>query len=259
MTTPTDPLPALVELTRTIGQPHLDYVIIGEGNTSCRVDGESFWIKASGQQMHNISADGFVQVRFAPILEMLTTPTLDLAAQKQVMQSARLNPNSPLLPSIEVTFHAMLLTECDMRFIGHTHATAVNKILCSTRAHQFANHRLFPDEVVLCGPKSTFVPYADPGLPLALAIQDTVRTYTERYGEAPKVILLQNHGLITLGQTPTEILNITAMCVKAAHIFMGACAVGEPVFMSQADIAHIYRRPDEIYRRQRFVDDTQKG
>jgi hypothetical protein len=44
------------------------------------------------------------------------------------------------------------------------------------------------------------------------------------------------------------------MCVKAAMIFAGACADGEPVFLSQADIMHIYKRPDEIYRRKRFVE-----
>jgi hypothetical protein len=49
------------------------------------------------------------------------------------------------------------------------------------------------------------------------------------------------------------VLNITAMAVKAAEIFVGVCAVGEPVFMSKQDIDHIYRRPDEIYRRSQFV------
>ncbi|MFN8560726.1 MAG: hypothetical protein U0703_03635 [Anaerolineae bacterium] len=55
--------------------------------------------------------------------------------------------------------------------------------------------------------------------------------------------------MIALGQTPTEVVNITAMCVKAAGIFSGACALGElGVFMTPADTMHIYRRPDEIYR-----------
>jgi rhamnose utilization protein RhaD (predicted bifunctional aldolase and dehydrogenase) len=98
------------------------------------------------------------------------------------------------------------------------------------------------------------VPYCDPGLPLALEIRKQTRAYLDKNGEAPKVILLANHGLIALGQTTAEILNVTAMCVKAAHIFAGACAVGEPVFMSAEDIAHIYKRPDEIYRRQQFVE-----
>lgn len=248
------PLKTLLDLTRVLGQPHLDYVIIGEGNTSCVIDDETFYIKASGQQMNGIDADGFVDVRFEPILAMLENDPGDLEAQKQMMYQAKRDLNAPGIPSVEVSFHAMLLKECGIRFIGHTHPTAVNQIMCSTRAEQFARNRLFPDEAVLCGPESVFVEYADPGLPLALSIRARVRDYMTFYSEAPKVILLKNHGLIALGQTPSEVLNITAMCVKAAHIFTGACMVGEPVFMSAENIAHIYHRPDEIYRRQQFVE-----
>jgi rhamnose utilization protein RhaD (predicted bifunctional aldolase and dehydrogenase) len=250
----TDKIASLLDLTRTLGQPHMEYVIIGEGNTSCRIDDESFWIKASGQQMSSITEDGFVAVCFAPILAMLEHSPGDLAAQKQAMEAAKVGASAPGTPSVEVTFHAMLLAECNMSYIGHTHPVAVNRLMCSSRAREFAEHRLFPDEAVLCGPESAFVPYVDPGLPLALAIRDSTRRYMDNWGEAPKVILLANHGLIALGQTPAEILNITAMCVKAAHIFAGACAVGEPVFMSREDVLHIYKRPDEIYRRKQFVE-----
>ncbi|MEO8394395.1 MAG: class II aldolase/adducin family protein, partial [Chloroflexota bacterium] len=61
----------LVEMTRFLGQPHLNYVIIGEGNTSFRADAETFWVKASGQGMNGITAEGFVKVRFDPILNLL--------------------------------------------------------------------------------------------------------------------------------------------------------------------------------------------
>jgi rhamnose utilization protein RhaD (predicted bifunctional aldolase and dehydrogenase) len=249
---PNETLDQLLDMTRLLGQPHLNYVIIGEGNTSYRVDNDTFWIKASGQGMNGISAEGFVQVKFAPILTLLEQRMTDAALQA-AMQSAKVDTSSPTRPSVEVTFHAILLHGCDVRCIAHTHPLAVNAILCSSRAEQFASNRMFPDEVVLCGPRSVFVPYVDPGLPLALAIRDRVRGYMQEFGEAPKVILMQNHGLIALGQTPTEAINITAMCVKAAGIFGGACALGEPVFMSRADIMHIYRRPDEIYRRKLFV------
>ena len=240
-------------MTRALGQPHLDYVIIGEGNTSYRIDDESFWIKASGKGMHNIEADGFVAVRFAPILSLVDQPLADAVAIQQAMLDARVDSASAARPSVEVTFHAVLLYGCGVKCIAHTHPIAVNRALCSSRAEQFASNRQFPDEVVLCGPRSVFVPYVDPGLPLSVAIREQVRRYMDEYGEAPKVILMANHGLIALAQTPVEALNITAMCVKAAAIFAGSCAVGEPTFMSQADIMHIYRRPDEIYRRQMFV------
>ncbi|MFN8376578.1 MAG: class II aldolase/adducin family protein [Anaerolineae bacterium] len=246
-------LDSLVEMTRALGQPHMDYVIIGEGNTSFRESDDAFWIKASGQGMNNITPDGFVAVRFAPILDLLDHPPSDSALIQDAMMQAKVDPTAPQRPSVEVTFHAMLLSDCNVKFIGHTHPIAVNRILCSTRAEQFAFNRMFPDEVVLCGPRSVFVPYLDPGMPLAHGIRERVHAYMDEVGEAPKVILLANHGLIVLGQSTAEILNVTAMCVKAAHIFAGACSVGEPVFMSQSDIAHIYKRPDEIYRRARFV------
>lgn len=248
-----DTLKPLLDMTRELGRPENDYVIIGEGNTSRRVNDDSFWIKASGQGMRDISPEGFVAVRFAPILEMLERSPGDLAAQKAAMNAAKVDSSSKATPSVEVTFHAMVLNECGVEYIGHTHPAAVNQILCSARARDFAENRMFPDEVVLCGPQSVFVPYVDPGLPLALAIRERVWRYMDEQGEAPKVILMQNHGFIALGKTPTEVLNITAMGVKAARIFIGASSIGGPVFMTREDVKHIYKRPDEIFRRNMFT------
>jgi len=247
-------LKQLHSMTRSLGQAQMNYVIIGEGNTSCRIDEDSFYIKASGQQMRNIEQAGFVAVRFGPVLAMLDNPPAKLSEQKAITNAARVDQSVSVVPSVEVSFHALLLHECAVQWIGHTHPIAVNHLLCSNRAEVFAKHRVFPDEVVLCGPESVYVPYVDPGLPLAIVMRDKVREYMNKYDEAPKVILLKNHGLIALGQTPTEILNITAMAVKAAKILSGAYAVGQPEFMSEADVMHIYKRPDEIYRRKLFVD-----
>lgn len=246
-------LQALVAMTRQLGEPQHNLVIIGEGNTSYRIDAETFWVKASGQQMNGIDADGFVAVRFGPMLDMLDHPPSDGDTMRAQMQAAKVDTTIPARPSIKTSFHAMLLEDCAVQVVAHTHPVAVNRILCSSRAEQFATMRLCPDEIVVCGPASVFVPYTDPGLPLALEIRARVRAFMAEHGEAPKVILLANHGLIALGQTTTEALNVTAMCVKAADIFWGACAIGAPVCLSDDDIGHIYRRPDERYRRQGFV------
>lgn len=248
-----DELDRLVSMTRTLGQPHLDYVIIGEGNTSQRIDSDTFWVKASGQQMQKIERDGFVAMRFAPLLNLINDPPNSAARVQQIMMDARVDTTSSRRPSVEVTFHAALLADCGATCIAHTHPVVINQVMCSSRAEQFARNRLFPDDVVLCGPESVFVPYVDPGLPLAVAIRERVRAYTTHYDESPKVILMANHGLIALAQTHEEALNITAMAVKAAAIFVGACAVGEPMFMTEADVLHIHRRPDEIYRRGLFA------
>lgn len=260
-------LDSLISMTRALGEPAMDYVIIGEGNTSMRIDDDSFYVKASGHQMHNISEAGFVAVRFAPLLAMLDEPPQTLSEQKSITQSAIIPPDASggtegglgLSPSIEVSFHAMLLQDCDVAFVGHTHPTAINQIMCSEQAADFAFKRRFPDEVVLCGPQSALAPYADPGLPLAIVMRDRVRAYMEEFGEAPKLILLENHGMIALGDSPAEILNITAMAVKAARIHLGALQTGAPTYLPEDEVWHLYRRPDEIYRRKLFVDDSTSG
>jgi rhamnose utilization protein RhaD (predicted bifunctional aldolase and dehydrogenase) len=245
----------LLEMTRTLGMPEHDYVIIGEGNTSFRDSADTFWVKASGFGMRGIEAHGFVQLHLAPVLALLDQK-IDNETMHQAVAAAKADPEVQTKASVEATFHAMLLHECDVRYVGHTHPTAINSLMCSTRAQQFAENRMFPDEIVLCGPESVFVQYVDPGLPLAVAMRQRVRDYIARYNEAPKVILMQNHGLIALGNTPTEVLNVTAMCVKAARIFAAACAVGHPTYFTRDEILHIYKRPDEIFRRKLFVNGT---
>jgi len=251
----TNPLESLIKMTRALGEPALDYVIIGEGNTSMRLDDESFLVKASGHQMQGIGGSGFVAVRFAPMLAMLNDPPPTLSQQKAITEKAKADPADERSPSIEVSFHAMLLNECGAKYIGHTHPSAINQIMCSEYAEDFALQRRFPDEAVLCGPVSALVPYADPGLPLALIMRERARAYMAEYGEAPKLILLENHGMIALGDTAAEILNITAMAVKAARIFHGALLTGKPTRLPDDEVWHVYRRPDEIFRRQRFVKD----
>lgn len=246
-----DSLYPLVELTASLGDPARELVIIGEGNTSTRIDENSFWIKASGKSMASIDEHCFVGVRFDPILRLLDTEG-DSTAHQQAMIDARLDPETSARPSVEVTFHAMLLHECadwGINVIAHTHPVAVNQILCSNRAKEFAFERIFPDQVVVCGPKSVLLSYIDPGPPLARAMRTVLREYVDAHGEPPKIILLENHGMIALGTSPKDALNITMMCVKAAKIFVGACTLGQPTFMSQADIDHIYKRPDEVFRR----------
>ena len=170
----------LINMTRALGEPAMDYVIIGEGNTSMRIDDESFYVKASGHQMHGIGEDGFVAVRSAPMLTMLDDPPQTLTEQKAITEEAKLDRADERSPSIEVSFHAMLLNDCAVKFIGHTHPTAINQIMCSEYAADFALKRRFPDEVVLYGAKSALVPYADPGLPLAIIMRQRVREFKRK-------------------------------------------------------------------------------
>jgi rhamnose utilization protein RhaD (predicted bifunctional aldolase and dehydrogenase) len=242
-------LEQLVTMSRHLGDPALDCAILGEGNASARADAETFWVKASGVEMRTIEPGGFVRVRFDGVLALLESDNLDDAGVKAGLEAARADPAAAARPSVETVLHALALEMDSVHFVGHTHPTAVNAILCSRQAEEAIAGRLFPDEIVYCGVAPVYVPYTDPGVPLARRVRDSLARYLDDYGEVPKVILMQNHGLIALGKTALEVEQTTAMYVKAARVLLGAYALGGPHFLSPADVARIHTRPDELYRR----------
>jgi rhamnose utilization protein RhaD (predicted bifunctional aldolase and dehydrogenase) len=97
-----------------------------------------------------------------------------------------------------------------------------------------------------------FVPYADPGLPLAREIRDRTVAYIQQHSRVPRLILLQNHGLIAVGGSPGAVLACILMANKAAAIFMGAAAAGGPNFMMPHYVERIAGRPDEAYRQKQL-------
>jgi rhamnose utilization protein RhaD (predicted bifunctional aldolase and dehydrogenase) len=227
----------------------MDYAILGEGNTSARADAETFWVKASGAELRTIDASGFVQARFDTVLDLLKAGELNDAEVKAGLEAARVDPTSTRRPSVETVLHALALQVEGVNFVGHTHPTLVNAILCSQCVEEAISGRLFPDEIVYCGPAPVYIPYTDPGLPLAKAVKRALDEYGFVWDQAPKVILMQNHGLIALGKSASEVENITAMYVKAARVLLGAYALGGPHFLSPESVNRIHSRPDEHYRR----------
>jgi len=136
-----------------------------------------------------------------------------------------------------------------VNWVIHTHPIAVNGILCSGRAADFANQRMFPDEIVCCGQKGALLPYTDPGLPLAKAIKPAVEGFRAGAGVLPRVILLTNHGMIAPAATAAGAMAATLMAVKAAEIFNIAAAHGGPVFLNSTGVHRIESRKDEHHRR----------
>ncbi len=245
---PEDILGQLVALSNNLGKPELDYIILGEGNTSAQADEDTFWVKASGYQMRTIGRDGFVRASRKKVLEILEQSSLSDDEVKQRLQQAKVD-QSTSHPSVETVLHAICLELEGVNFVGHTHPTAINSVTCSAAFETAVSGNLFPDQIVVCGPAPVVVPYVDPGIPLARKVQTLINLYLDEYGESPKVILMQNHGLIALGRTPQQVENITAMAVKSARVLLGTYALGGPNFMSAQAVSRIHTRPDELLRR----------
>lgn len=246
-----DVLDELVELSKTLGNPANDYAIIGEGNTSTSGDDDSFWVKASGTQLATASRDSFVRVRSSPILAALKDAKLDDQGVKDLLKSSTIEGNKA--PSIETFLHAMCLKLEGVRFVGHTHPTVAVGLLCAKNSRELFSGSLFPDQIVVTGPQYAYVPYTDPGLPLALAVQNSIREFIDRDRRVPKVILMENHGVIALGATPRDVLNATQMLVKTCRILAQTLTAGGPRFLSAAHVQRIDQRPDELTRRRDFA------
>ncbi|MDB6094572.1 MAG: Aldolase [Verrucomicrobia bacterium] len=247
MSAPTELLSRLVDLSHQLGREERKLAILGEGNTSARVSADTFLVKASGSSLGTLGAANLTECRFATLLPPLDARAMSDAAVDEQLLASRVD-SSAKKPSVEAMFHAWLLTLPGVNFVGHTHPVAVNAILATRHSRAFATRRLCPDEIVCCGAEFVLVPYVDPGLKLAQAIRRAVTAYVKRLSRPPRVILLENHGLIALGGTPEAVMAATLMAVKAAEVFSGAMALGSTRFLSPAVAKRIAGRPDEHYR-----------
>ena len=241
----------LVCFSNRLGDPALDAVILGEGNTSAKFDEQTFYVKGSGCQLQTMVAADFVHLRFAILLPLLERPSVSEAELSAAYENAKVDKSQKRRPSVEALFHALCLQLPGVNAVAHSHATAVNGLTCSKGWPHTLAGRMCPDEAVVMGPDSVFVPYVDPGVILAKAIRDGIERYRADWNAMPKVIYMQNHGVIALGGTMQEALNVTAMAIKAARMRAIVLAAGGGLaLLDRATVQHLLGRPDEKYRQQ---------
>lgn len=242
----------LIWLCHEIGREDRGMAILGEGNCSIRLDDHRFAVKASGSTLATLTVNDFVVCNMQKVLSLVDQQGLEGKGLESALMACREDAESRR-PSIETPVHGWLLQLDHAECVGHCHPIHCTAILCSPRAEEFATRRLFPDEIVCCGSQSVYVPYADPGISLAREIRSRVLVYLRRaHGRPPRLILLQNHGIIAVGPTPEAVLATLLMAEKAARIFIGAACLGGPVPMSPQNIQRIETRTDEAHRQRQM-------
>ena len=245
-------LEQLIWLSHELGRQERQLVILGEGNTGASCEDGTFWVKASGSEMATIDAGGFSRVRIDAVMDLLDNESMDDTAVGKALMDVLVDPHHRR-PSVETFLHALCIAEGGAKWVAHTHAVSVNAILCSKHGAEPFHQHLFPDGIVVCGPKVAVVPYVDPGLPLAQAVRTELHRFQDTYGFSPKLLLMVNHGLVGLGQSAVEARNINLMADKWAKTLLGAYAVGGPNPLSETNVTRIDSRMDEHYRRQQLV------
>jgi rhamnose utilization protein RhaD (predicted bifunctional aldolase and dehydrogenase)/NAD(P)-dependent dehydrogenase (short-subunit alcohol dehydrogenase family) len=168
-------LEELVALSRRFGADP-EFARGGGGNSSVKVDGV-LYIKASGTSLAALTPESVIALDMAPLMELLnSSPERKVAGGTDevmdVAMGARVGPPDGRRPSVELLFHSLLPEP----FVLHTHPTTVNAVTCAQRGAEITE-RLF-------GPTVLWIPYIDPGLPLARAIRDARVAHEARTGTA---------------------------------------------------------------------------
>ena len=248
----------LVKLSNNLGRIDYHLAIIGEGNTSAKVKNkdisDSFFIKASGTQLATVTENDFVRVCFEPIMQLINMENPNAEEINYIFEKAKVDKKHQATPSVETLLHAICLNLEGVNFVGHTHPTAVNRLTCSKSFPENLKGRIYPDEIILLGKESVFIPYTDPGVQLAQKAKKEIEIFLDKHGERPKSIYIQNHGFVALGSTPLEVENITIMADKAAEIRFGALLAGGVNTFSEDIISYIAERTDEKYRQKLFKE-----
>jgi len=190
-------LEEVVRLSRRFGLD-AEYTRGGGGNSSGKEAGVMY-IKPSGLSLAALSPDSLMPLRMEPLLELLdegadapATPGTDEIMRVAIR--ARVQADDDRRPSVECLFHALVPDP----IVLHTHPTVVNALTCALDGERIATE-IFGDDVL-------WVPYVDPGLPLARRIATERRAHEARTGAAaPRAMLLQNHGMIVTGDNADEV------------------------------------------------------
>jgi rhamnose utilization protein RhaD (predicted bifunctional aldolase and dehydrogenase)/NAD(P)-dependent dehydrogenase (short-subunit alcohol dehydrogenase family) len=192
---------AVVAMSQRFGRDP-EYSRGGGGNSSLKADGVVY-IKPSGVALATLEAEDLVPLATAPLLDLLlhggseTDEARLPDAPDPVMRAAarvRLAEARGRRPSVELMFHSLIPEP----FVLHTHPIVPNAVTCNHDGEAIMG-RLFGDDAL-------WVPYTDPGLPLARRIHELREAHVARTGgPAPRITFMGDHGIIVSGDTTDEV------------------------------------------------------
>ncbi len=191
----------LIDISRYYGS-NKDYVIAGGGNTSYKNE-QHIWIKASGTNLADITAEGFAVLDRKILKEIYTrhysSDVVTREAEVKADLYKALLPGIHVRPSVETSLHEII----NYAYVVHTHPTLVNAITCSKKAGETIQN-LFGNNVL-------FIPYTDPGYILFSKVRELLESWRKDHTEDPRLIFLENHGVFVAANSVDEIRQLYDM------------------------------------------------
>lgn len=186
----------LVNLSRAIGS-NIAYVQGGGGNISVKISDDLMAIKASGYELKNLTeTDGFAFVNHAQVNKKIAELCKNGSGSDEEFSheikaaTQKIDSYPDLRPSMETGFHSLL----PFNYVVHSHSVYVAILLCSLEGKKIAEE-IFSDFL--------WISYENPGWNVTAAIFNGLKKQPK-----PKIIFLQNHGLIVAGDDENEVLNL---------------------------------------------------
>ena len=189
--------PQLIQISNHYGN-NPDFVLAGGGNTSYK-DGRHMYIKASGQSLARITADGFAVMDMSKLAEILTKTYSDDNDKRESevladMISAQAESDLPQKrPSVETLLHCIM----PQKYVIHTHPALVNAILCTPNSKRLTAE-ILGDSVI-------WIESIMPGYILSKRIEKEIADCGD---VPPRCIVLENHGIFVAADTAEEIHEI---------------------------------------------------
>ncbi len=233
-----NPSQDLVALGKALGTHPSRLTLHWEGSCAVKTGDAKFLVSARGALLSKLTAATLVEAQSKKLLASIESEEDEKKAEEPEEPALELDQKKPN-PSEDAAIYAYLFTLDGVRFAARTQPIEVSQILCSPRARQFSDRRTYHDEILACGASSVLIPYTEPGLPLAREVKRKIILWRDRNKIAPKLLLLQNYGMMVLGKSREEVARTTDMAVKAAQIFTGAAMLGGPVFLSPDNVVQI--------------------
>lgn len=225
----------LSELARAIGTHPSRLTIWNEGSCAIKTSATRYYVTAAGANLAALKAGDSVEFDLTKMTDLLSADTVS----EEEFSAARVNPGETAPASSDALLYAYLLGFEGATMAAHVHPVEINQIACSPRVRQFADRRSVPGEITAFGSAMLLVPYVDPGLPLAKEVKRKMLLWRDRYKIIPKVVLIHNHGMIVLGNSPETLLKTIDTVIKAAQVFIGASMLGGPVFLTPNNVTHL--------------------
>jgi len=226
----------ILELGHSVGAHPGKLVLAGEGALGARITDSRLAVSRRGANLAEVAVGDLVHFDLEKLSDVIAhEPVLaeDLAgAQLHAGYGAEAHEDLTL-------FGCLLALDPGLRVAVHIHPVAIDQITASPRARQFADRRIVHNEVLAMGSAMLLVNYAEPGLTLTREIQKKMILWRDRNKSVPRVILVQNHGVIMLGATNEGLLGEIEALLKYAELFIGASLLGGPVFLTPQAITQI--------------------